>query len=225
MSVDSNQVFGSLIGLRNTLLLTNRDSYDQVVLIPEGALSWVRDGNHVRVKIGWQPTTTIHAYPIDRQLGRLLDNGSLQSKLYLTYLHALTSFCLPDPLTKKTGTEQALSILRSASLRSFNRLQTEHIKLLKSIASLTPARRFYPNDKQVMQSIHWRQGLGYLSQHHGFREEVADILDQNRRMNIFQLRTELNHPALPHIEQALFLQERIRTSSFRTPGFGADDHT
>ncbi|KAJ5252865.1 hypothetical protein N7489_003275 [Penicillium chrysogenum] len=225
MSVDSNQVFDSLIGLRNTLLLTNRDSYDQLVLIPEGALSWARDGNHVRVEIGWQPATTIHAYPIDRQLGRLLDNGSLQSKLYLTYLHALTSFCLPDPLTKKTGTEQALSILRSASLRSFDCLQTEHIELLKSIASLTPARRFYPENERVMQSIHWRQGLGCLSQHHGFREEVANILDQNRRMSIFQPGTELNYPLLPHVEQALFLRERIRTSSFRAPGFGADDHT
>ncbi|OQD78015.1 hypothetical protein PENANT_c098G01996 [Penicillium antarcticum] len=225
MSVDSNQALDSLVGLRNTLLLTNRDSGDQVVLIPEGALSWARDGNHVRIEIGWQPATTIHAYPIDRQLGRLLDNSSLQSKLYLTYLHAVTSFCLPDPLTKKTGTEQALSILRSASLRSFDRLQTEHIELLKSIASLTPARKFYPEDERVMQSIYWRQGLGCLSQHHGFREEVTNILDQNRRMSIFQLRTELNHPSLPHVEPALFLRERIRTSSFRAEGFGADDHT
>ncbi|KAJ5117788.1 hypothetical protein N7448_011420 [Penicillium atrosanguineum] len=225
MSVDSNQALGSLIGLRNTLLLTNRDAGDRVVLIPEGALSWDRDGNHVRVEISWQPATTIHAYAIDRQLGRLLDNGSLQSKLYLTYLHALTSFCLPDPLTEKTGTEQALSILRSASLRSFDRLQIEHIELLKSIASLTPARKFYPEDERVMQSIYWRQGLDSLSQHHGFREEVTNILDQNRRMSIFQLGIELNHPSLPHVEPALFLRERIRTSSFRAEGFGASDHT
>ena len=225
MSVDSNQAFDSLIGLRNTLLLGNRDSHDQVVLIPEGPVSWARDGNHVRVEIGWQPATTIHAYSIDRQLGRLLDNGSLQSKLYLTYLHALTSFCLPDPLTQKTGTEQALSILRSASLRSFDRLQAEQIELLKSIASLTPARRFYPDNEQVMQSVHWRQGLGCLSQHHGFRKEVADILDQDCRMSIFQPGTELKYPSLPHVEHALFLRERIRTSSFRTSGFGADEHT
>jgi hypothetical protein len=55
-------------------------------------------------------------------IGRLMDNGSLHSKLFLAYLHALTSFCLPDPLLQRTGTELALSILRSAAVRSFDRL-------------------------------------------------------------------------------------------------------
>ncbi|KAJ5527297.1 hypothetical protein N7513_011456 [Penicillium frequentans] len=225
MSIDANQSFDSLIGLRNKLLLKDYDSHDRVILIPEGIVSWARNDNHVHVEIGWQAATKIHAYSIDRHLGRLLDNGSLQSKLFLTYLHALTSFCLPDPLTRKTGTEQALSILRSASLRSFDRLQPEQTALLERIASLTPAREFYPENEKVMQRVHWRKGLVCLSQHHGFREEVANILEQDRRMAIFKPETDLSHPSLPHVEQTLFLRDRIRTSTFRTSGFGAEDHT
>ncbi|KAJ6005943.1 hypothetical protein N7451_003887 [Penicillium sp. IBT 35674x] len=225
MSIDANQSLDSLIGLHNKLLLKDYDSHDQVILIPEGTVSWARYDNHVHVEIGWQAVTKIHAYSIDHQLGRLLDNGSLQSKLFLTYLHALTSFCLPDPLTRKTGTEQALSILRSASLRSFDRLEPDQTALLERIACLTPAREFYPGNVQEMQSVHWEQGLGCLSQHHGFREEVAAILEQDRRMAIFQPETELRHPSLPHVEQTLFLRDQIRTSSFRTSGFGAEDHT
>ncbi|KAJ5802893.1 uncharacterized protein N7503_005343 [Penicillium pulvis] len=225
MSVDDNQSFDSLIGLRNKLLLKDGDSHDRVILIPEGIVSWARNDNHVHVEIGWQAATKIHAYSIDHHLGRLLDNGSLQSKLFLTYLHALTSFCLPDPLPRKTGTEQALSILRSASLRSFDRLEPEQTALLEKIASLTPAREFYPTNVQEMQRVHWQQGLGCLSQHHGFREEVAAILEQDRRMAIFRPETELSHPSLPHVEQTLLLRDQIRTASFRTSGFGAEDHT
>lgn len=225
MSVASHQTFDTLIGLRNALLLTKHDPEDQVILVPEGAVSWAREGHHVRVEIGWQAATNIHAYRIDHQLGRLLDNGSLQSKLFLAFLHALTSFCIPDPLTKKTGTEQALSLLRSASLRSFDRLHSEQLELLKIIASLTPSREFYPDNEQVMQRISWRQGLGCLSQHYGFREEVADILDQDRRMRILHPETKPIYPELPRVERTLFLRERIRTSSFRTSGFGAEDHT
>ena len=225
MSVASDQSLDSLVSLRNKLLLTDSETQDQVVLIPEGVVSWAKDDNHVHVEVAWQSATTLHAFAIDRQLGRLVDNGSLQSKLFLTYLHAVTSFCLPDPLTQKTGTEQALSILRSASLRSFNRLQPEQNALLRDIAALTPARSFYPEKEQEMQSIHWRQGLGCLSQHHGFRKEVVAILDQDRRMGIFQPEIELSHPSLPHVEPRLILRDQVRTSAFRISGFGAEDHT
>jgi hypothetical protein len=61
-------------------------------------------------------------FRINTALGRLVDNGSLQSKLFLCHLHAATSHCLPDPLTGRTGTEEALRILKSAAVASFIRL-------------------------------------------------------------------------------------------------------
>ncbi|KAL2845028.1 hypothetical protein BJY01DRAFT_247849 [Aspergillus pseudoustus] len=223
MSVNGTQLLRCLTGLRNKIVLTNHDSKDQVVLIPEGDVSWAKDGDHVDVTVKWQPETKLHAYTVDHDLGWLVDDGSLQSKLFLAYLHALTSFCLPDPLTKKTGTEQALSILRSASIRSFDQLQRDHIELLGRIASITPKRIYYPANVKEMQEIWWHSGLGSLSQHNGFFESVANIFDQDRRKRFLYAGDQKSYP-LPHIEKDLLKRDNMRNSSFRVSGYGAEAH-
>ena len=225
MSIDADQSLDTLVGLRNKLILVHETSKDRLALVPEGNVSWNKDGDHVSVHIGWQPDSRVHPFSIDGELGRLADNGSLQSKLHLCYLHALTSFCLPDPLTQRTGTEQALSILRSGSVRSFDQLQPENCAILAKIAALTPERRYYPKNERVMQSVYWCHDLGYLAQHSDFYLEVAEILKQDRRMGIFHPDTLVTHPPLPHIEADLLEREQIRSSAFRVSGFGAEDHT
>ena len=225
MSIDADQSLETLVGLQNKLVLVHETSKDRLVLVPEGTVSWDRDGDHVAVNIGWQSDSRVHAFSIDRQRGRLADNGSLQSKLHLCFLHALTSFCLPDPLTQRTGTEEALSILRSGSVRSFDQLQPENCDILGKIAALTPKRCYYPENERVMQSVYWCHDLGYLAQHGDFYLEVVEILQQNHRMRIFHPDTSVRHPSLPHIEADLLKRELIRSSAFRVSGFGAEDHT
>ncbi|KAL4786748.1 hypothetical protein BJX76DRAFT_365241 [Aspergillus varians] len=225
MSIDANQSLGTLIGLHNKLILLHENGQDRKVLIPEGNVTWEKDGEHVAIKIGWQEVSNHHAYSVDGQLGCLVDNGSLQSKLILCYLHAVTSFCIPDPLTKKTGTEQALSILHSASTQSFSQLQPENIAILVKIAKLTPGRRYYPENERVMQSVQWQNALGCLVQDDNFRTQVVAILDQHHRMRIFYPDYEINQPELPSMDGDLLRRARVRSSSFRGPGFGAEDHT
>ncbi|KAI6137675.1 hypothetical protein BKA82DRAFT_4493645 [Pisolithus tinctorius] len=95
--------------------------------------------------------------------------GSLASNLYRAYLHALTSkSCSVDPLTQRTGTEEALSILHSAACRSFMKIDTRCDKLLCHIAALTTPRTWYPKHLKCMQTVHWLAGLPAASQHHGF---------------------------------------------------------
>ncbi|KAL4918900.1 hypothetical protein BDW62DRAFT_200299 [Aspergillus aurantiobrunneus] len=225
MSIDVDQSLGTLIGLRNKLILRHENGHDRKVLIPEGNVTWAKDGNHVAVSISWQEVSNSHVYSVDDQLGRLVDNGSLQSKLILCYLHAVTSFCIPDPLTKKTGTEQSLSILQSASARSFSQLQPENIAILVKIAELTPERSYYPANERVMQSIGWQSDLECLVQYDGFREQVVSILDQDRRMSIFYPDSQRNQPRLPSVNEELLQRACIRSSSFRVTGFGAEDYT
>ncbi|PLB53474.1 hypothetical protein P170DRAFT_473334 [Aspergillus steynii IBT 23096] len=212
-------------GLRNKIILVRADSQDRMILIPEGRVTWRKNGEHVDVNICWANETRLHAYWIDKELGRLGDNGSLQSKLFLAYLHAITSSYLPDPLLKKTGTEQALEILRSASIRSFARLAAENVKILENIASITPERSYYPANERLMQQVSWQPDLGSLSQHEGFYEEVKAIIDQDRRMSMFYPGKEPPRISLPHVEGTLLTRSKLRTSSFRVSGFGADDHT
>lgn len=225
MRIDVDQSLDALVGLRNKLILVHETSQDRLVLVPEGTVSWKKDDDHVAVHISWQEDTRIHPYSVDKQLGRLADNGSLQSKLLLSYLHALTSFCLPDSLTQKTGTEQALTILRSAAVRSFDQLRPENCKILAKIAKLTPQRWYYPDNERVMQTVRWYNYLGFLAQHAGFYLEVAEIYEQDRRMGIFHPEELVLHPPLPRVEADLLKREQIRSSAFRVTGFGAEDHT
>ncbi|KAL4737892.1 hypothetical protein BDV11DRAFT_171491 [Aspergillus similis] len=224
MCIDPDQSLGTLIGLRSKLILLHENDYSRKVLIPDGAVQWAKDGKHVAVDIGWQDYSKLHVYSVDNQIGRLVDNGSLHSKLMLCYLHAVTSFCVPDILTKKTGTEQSLSILRSASMRSFDQLAADEISILVNIARLTPARTYYPDNERVMQSVKW-QNLGSLVHHGEFREQVQAIFDQDSQMRMFYPHSQGDQPILPVSNKDLLQRDQIRSSTFRITGFGAESHT
>lgn len=124
-----------------------------------------------------------------------------------------------------TGTEQALSILRSASMRSFVELRPENMAILERIAQLTPRRKFYPANEKVMQSVHWRESLNCLSQHDEFREQAVGIFRHHRRMGVFHISTTAHLPLLPDSDAELLQRSRIRSSSFRLSNFGAEEHT
>ncbi|KAI2621190.1 hypothetical protein GGR54DRAFT_630279 [Hypoxylon sp. NC1633] len=216
MSVDGDQSLGTLIGFSNKLVL-------------KGDLT---DG-HANVAVGKASITQVHPLYVDRMLGRLTDNESLQGKLFLSYLHALTSYYLPDPLTSRTGVEQALWILTSAAVRSFDRLSQQNVNTLVDIARLNPTRHYYPQHERVMQTVSWVSNLNYLSQHDGFYTSVGAIFEHARQMSLFfagsdsgQIDTcQLDITA--HIRTNEFLMERnrIRLSTFRIPGCGAEAHT
>ncbi|RMZ74996.1 hypothetical protein DV737_g5547, partial [Chaetothyriales sp. CBS 132003] len=225
LSIDSDQSFGTLVGLQSKLMLQDDATGRRSVIIPEGCVSYRRDGDHVHVTIAQDSSAKAHAYPVDYQLGRLLDNGTLQSKLWICYLHALTSFCLPDPLMQRTGTEQALFILGSAAVRSFDRLAQENIDVLRKIARLTAGRSYYPANERVMQTVKWAPELSFLAQHGGFYKLVKLIFAQAERTRVFYLGSHIRPPTLDHVEPDLLDRDCIRSSTFRVSGFGAEDHT
>ena len=228
MSVDSNQSLGCLIGLGSKLLLKHRSDGSRLVLVPEGRVSCARHGideGHISVSIERESTVTIHRFFVDDYLGRLNDNGSLHSKLVLAHMHALTSFCLPDPLTNKTGTEQALSILTSGAVRSFDQLMQSDIDTLEQIARLSPGRSYYPPHERVMQTVTWSRELGFLSQHGGLYKATKSISAQELRSRVFYPNCDTKLPKLDHIEDFLLERDCIRSSTFRVSEFGAEDFT
>jgi hypothetical protein len=140
MVVDKNQSFGTMSGLTTKLVLQGLSGTARLVIIPDGRVNFIRDGNHSQVSINTGNATRLkyHHYHIDSQLGRLIDNGSLLSRIYKLYLHALTSHCLPDLLTGRTGTEEALHGLAMASTQSFLELGDKERDILELITELTP---------------------------------------------------------------------------------------
>jgi hypothetical protein len=151
MVINSYQNIGTLTSLTSKLVLKREQSERTIlILVPRKfSVSSIRyakpsSSAYVTVKISKGDLTKVYAYNLDEVLGRITDSGDLESKLLMSYLHALTSSCLPDLVTKVTSTEAALQILQSAAVQSFSLLTRRNVELLEQIAALSTRRVFYP---------------------------------------------------------------------------------
>ncbi|KAI0122018.1 hypothetical protein F4814DRAFT_445966 [Daldinia grandis] len=226
MSVDEDQSIGALIGLQSMLVLKGDNGrVRRKVLIPNGNVTFQKYQKHIHVNIDKKSSTKAYIYEVDDLIGRLINNGDLQGRLLLLYLHALTSFPLPDPLTRKTGTEEALSILKSAAVRSFIQLTEDNLELLKKISLLTPERRYCPANEKEMQTVEWDPRLDFLAQHAGFYQTVCSIFNQANSSKFFHPDSYVSPPDLHKVEKSLLDRDIIRSSTFRVSGFGAEGHT
>ena len=194
MVYDEDQSIGTLFGLVNQLVLRPKikdanavELVPRCILIPEGDVSFRTDGHHVRIEIATQRSglkrATYQIYRADTDLCCLIGNGTLRSKLYCAYLHALTSGCSADPLTGRSGTEEALSVLRSASCWSTIRLSSCDAELLSLIASICPSRTWYCD--QYMQEVKWRNRLPASSQNHDLYMLAKEIKEHYEKVQLF----------------------------------------
>jgi hypothetical protein len=226
MYIDENQSIGSLVGLESKLTLRTASEGDQrIVIVPQGSVQYRKDNQHMRVSVDKGSAAKVYAYRLDKQLGRLIDNGSLTCKLWLCYMHALTAFCLPDPLTQRTGTEQALSILGSAAVKSFDTLTEENMEILDMIAQLSPRRQHRGHHQQFIQDVSWQKDLGILAQHGRFHTLVWKLFDRHARSKLFYPDSYVKLPEnlSVDVDKGLSHRDAIRSSTFRVADFGAED--
>jgi hypothetical protein len=194
MVIDERQSVGTLIGLRNQLVLRARNeqvprfSHSRLVLIPHGTLTFSDNAHHhtsVEVKNDGDRWISYHQYWVDHTLGRLTSTADLHSRLYKIHLHAVTSHCLPDPLTGRTGTEEALDELACGASMSFQTMTSDNAKRLQEIACLTPKHEYYPKGMRCMQTVYW-SSLPPLAQHYGFHALTQSILKYACSVEVFQ---------------------------------------
>lgn len=139
MVYDNNQCVGTLFGLENQLVLSpvnhiEEELIHRCVIVPDGHLSRKQRNHHVHINIDIVSTknthmlpVTYHVYNVNTDLGCLSGYASWRSRLYLAHLHAQTSIdWWPDPLTGRTGIQEALYLLQSAGCRSIMALDTCH---------------------------------------------------------------------------------------------------
>ena len=189
MIIDTCQSTGTMFGLYNQLVLCMERSElpePRRVIIPQGEPRFVRDGHHVNIIIdtNMQPSVKYHEYTIDIELCRLTCNN-LASDLFKIYLHAVSSHCLPDPLTGRTGTLEALHELGSARCKSFQKLTAMDMEILRKIRFLTPELTFYPAHLEVMQKVVCQPVLPPLVQHHEFSMIGDAIVQHAKRLQLF----------------------------------------
>ena len=221
MVYDDNQCIGTMFGLIHRLVLRPKvrgvnvvELNPRCVIVPDGDVSFRKFNNHVQVEINAPPSSldriTYQTYRIDTDLGCLATVG-LTNKLYCAYLHALTSGCSTDPLTGRTGTEEALSLLWSASCWSIIKFSSRDAELLGLIASICPSRTWYPKHLKCMQQVQWLD-LPANSQHHELYVAASAIKAHYERLQSFHENpSDGSFPGFPSREDHLLERSARRT--------------
>ncbi|KAG7450743.1 uncharacterized protein BT62DRAFT_533236 [Guyanagaster necrorhizus] len=150
---------------------------------------------------------------IDSDMGCLVSHTSLAGNLYQIYLLVLSSYCLPDPLTMQTGTEEALRELQSATCFSFQSIQKHEIALLNKISTLTP-RRSWTTKSQTSHCVHWQIGVSTLSQHYYFSKLVGSVLQHALEMQVFADKPDGDIDSKDPTPSRLSLRATFRLAAF-----------
>ncbi|KAK6519193.1 hypothetical protein TWF281_003882 [Arthrobotrys megalospora] len=206
--IDKDQDAGTWYGLRSKIVL--RDSANgraRSIIVPLGQPRCRLNGPHVEVDI--INLGAYGRYQINTILGRV-DCPPEPRLLYTKALvHAYTSFILPDPLTKRTGTEESLHCLRSGYCQPWSPLNPAHYPLLETIANLTPMREYYPVELKVMQKVTWDKHIRSYSQNEHFFFVVKEIIAKSEQLKLFS-REKTNSLVLEREHRELYRRSKER---------------
>jgi hypothetical protein len=213
--IDPSQDGGTFYGLQSMIIL--RSIYNRTqrsIITPLGKVRCQRHGMHVHVTIANDGS---HArFGVDNILGRLSSPAEPRLLYHKALLHALTSCFIPDPLTGRTGTEEALSALQSGAYQPWVPLDEDRFHVLRMIANLSPQRKYYPEEKRFQQKVHWHPDLTMTIQHDSLQGAVNAIILKSQRLNNFNAQDSNNEASeittVPHLrERAIcrrFIYER-----------------
>ncbi|GKU02701.1 hypothetical protein FLAG1_04886 [Fusarium langsethiae] len=225
--IDENQDAGTWYGLRSKLVCTSlTNPMHRSILVPLGHLVAQSDGCHVTVRT--TATGKYGRFNINTTLGRV--DCAPEPTLVFTkaLLHACTSFLLPDPLTGRTGTEEAIQWLQAGISQPWTPLTPPSMAVLRRIAQLTPQRVYYPQELQVMRTDYWIDELPLRLQSSEFRPIVDRILESSATLAIFATKDQaaIEQPKLPpagepHLHTRVMLRQEavercLESASSRT---------
>ena len=114
LRVSKDQNFGCLVGIQHGLLLEGDSDFEnRIFLCPHGRVSRSNDGS-VSIDIKKIQSPAFFRFEVRPELKELRScTKDRTASLFLALLHAVTSGILADPSTGTTGTQRALTILRS----------------------------------------------------------------------------------------------------------------
>lgn len=220
--VDPNQDAGTWYGLDSKLVLRDTlNSQQRSILVPIGETQYTRNGIHVAVNV--ISDGSYGRFTINDVLGRLECPTEPRLLYFKAQFHAYTSSVVPDPLTGRTGTEEALHCLKSGYCQPWTPLNPNILQNLMLIANLTPEREYYPKDLKNMQNILWNPSLTTTIQHDAFRPIVKAICEKSERLSYFSSKnTELPSPALKADSAHLLRRSHQRRLLYQRPNESFD---
>ena len=212
--IDINQDAGTLYGIDSKLVL--RDTMvpeDRSIVVAMGPATIEQNEAHVRIRISH--TGFYARFLINNVLGRLECASEPRLIYFKAYCHAITAFVLPDSLTGRTGTEEAIHCLRSGNAQPWAPVDEVAYGILFNIADLTPNRVYYPEKLKVLQRVLWKDYLVSTVQHDEFRPIVRDIMQQCLVLHRFHLGSAKPPADDQAGDEHLLLRAQIRRNPFR----------
>ena len=212
--IDVDQDAGTLYGIDSKLVV--RDSAvpeERSVIVAMGSVEIEQSGNHVRIRISH--TGYYARFLINKVLGRLECASEPRLIYFKAYCHAVTAFILPDPLTGRTGTDEAIHCLQSGNAQPWAPVDEVSYDILSKIADLTPKRVYYPEDLRVLQKVIWKDHLLPAVQHDEFRPKARNIMQQCRVLHQFHLGSAEPPADDGGGDQHLILRAQTRRTVFR----------
>lgn len=207
--IDPNQDIGTWYGLRSKLVCRNvNNTMHRSILVPLGKLLVEAQGCHVSLRV--ESHGSYAKFTVNSVLGKI-DCAAEPVLVYTKALiHAFTSFVIPDPLTNRTGREEAAHWLQSGICQPWEPLGYTALEILTGIAQLTPKRVYYPENLRVMRTDHWNADIPMTLQHSVFRPLVDRIIEGSRVLTKFAL-TDRTAPELLDIgDSHLHKRARLR---------------
>lgn len=179
--IDPDQDAETWYGLRSKIVMREIMTGNRSIIVPLGELNIRRHDIHVDVRV--QGATHYARYRIDLLLGRL----SCSPEPCLIYTkalyHAITSFCLPDSLTGRTGASEAFDILKSGVAQPWTPIATNHT--LEVFNKLVPRREYYPPSIKRLQKVVWDPDLTSSIQCDGYRPLIEAIKEKSNNLQFF----------------------------------------
>ena len=183
-TIDPDQDAGCWYGLNSKIVLRGTSNpFQRSMIVPLGPLSFHKRGFHVGVDV--QNHGYYAKFNINAVLGQLECPVEPRLVFRKAQFHALTSFVVPDSLTGRTGTEQALSILSSGSSQPWTSLSPVSLDILREIAALSCTREYYPRDLRAMQKVTWNEHLTTTIQSDDFWPAVDKIWTRSHKLHTF----------------------------------------
>ncbi|KAJ4352792.1 hypothetical protein N0V95_003954 [Ascochyta clinopodiicola] len=178
--ITQDQDAGTWYGLRSKIVVQSAaNRHQKSILVPlNDDIQTTRDDVHASVEISTGGTTYLR-FDINEVLGRIDCPPEPKFLYHKALLHAYTSHVVPDPLTSRTGVEEALRLLQTGLYQPWNLIGGPNVALLQRLADLSPMRGYYPVDSQSMETVTWRPDLTVHIQDDRFRPHAGRILRRN----------------------------------------------
>jgi len=223
------QDVGTWYGLRSQLVLRSLSNYNQrIVLVRLGKFKTRRDAQHVIVITDLHEETYLK-FTVNELLGRIECPAEPRLLYFKAMCHALTSYILPDPLTRRTGVEEALSLFSSALYKPWTQLPQIIINDLIQVAKLTPRRVYYPLNLQRMETTFWDPGLTNTIQDDRYRRVIESICQRSFQLSCFDTsqtsdRISSHFPVgNPHLENRTIARSCFSEVGPEDQGYAARD--